>query len=112
MNVLKLSLALLALAFAAPSLAQEDEHGHEEEEGDVVEMTAAERSAAGITTANAGRRGLSSQVTMPAEVVINAYRSASVTTRITAQVIERHVQLGDAVEPGQALVTLSSVAMA
>ena len=49
---------------------------------------------------------------MPAEVVINAYQSASVTTRISAQVIARHVRLGDVVVLGQPLVTLSSVDMA
>jgi len=112
MNVLKLSLALGVLALSGLSIAEEDEHGHEEEEGSVVEMTADERLAAGITTGNAGRRGLSGLVKMPAEVVINAYKSASVTTRISAQVISRHVQLGNIVESGQPLVTLSSVEMA
>jgi cobalt-zinc-cadmium efflux system membrane fusion protein len=47
-----------------------------------------------------------------AEVVINAYRSARVTPRITAQVAARHVKLGDEVTAGQRLVTLSSVEMA
>jgi cobalt-zinc-cadmium efflux system membrane fusion protein len=112
MNILKLSLTLLAFALSMPSLAQEDEHGHEEEEGAAVEMTAAEQTAAGVTTSKADRRGLSGQVRMPAEVVVNAYQSASVTTRIRAQVMTRHVKLGDIVEPGQALVTLSSVEMA
>ena len=112
MNVFKLSLALIAMTLGAPLLAQEDEHGHEEEESNVVELAAPQRTAAGITTAYVGQRGLSELVRMPAEVVINAYKSASVTTRITAQVIARHVKLGDVVEPGQTLVTLSSVAMA
>jgi len=112
MNISKLSLTLLAFALCVPSLAQEDEHGHEEEESTIVEMTAADQTAAGITTAEVGQRGLSGQVKMPAEVVVNAYQSASVTTRITAQVMARHVHLGDIVEPGQALVTLSSVEMA
>lgn len=112
MNIPKLSLAMVALAFSASLSAQEDEHGHEEEESSVVEMTANERSTAGITTAEAGQRGLIGLVKMPAEVVVNAYQSASVTTRISAQVISRHVQLGDVVEPGQTLVTLSSVDMA
>jgi len=112
MNILKLSLMLLPLVLSMPSLAQEDEHGHEEEESTSVEITAAEQTAAGVTTAKAAKRGLSGQVRMPAEVVINAYQSASVTTRITAQVMARHVRLGDVVEPGQALVTLSSVEMA
>ena len=112
MNELRVSLAILVLAFSAPLFAQEDEHGHEEEESSLVEMTAVEQTAAGITTSNAGQRGLSGLVKMPAEVVINAYQSASVTTRISAQVIARHVQLGDVVELGQSLVTLSSVDMA
>lgn len=111
MNVSKISLVLLALVLSAPSLAQEDEHGHEEESA-AVEMTVSEQSDAGVRTANVDKRGLSGQIRMPAEVVINAYQSASVTTRITAQVMARHVKLGDVVEPGQALVTLSSVDMA
>jgi cobalt-zinc-cadmium efflux system membrane fusion protein len=112
MKLLKLPLALLALCLSVAIPAQEDEQGHEEEENNVVEMTADEQSAAGITTASASRRGLSGQIKMPAEVVVNAYKSASVTTRISAQVIARNVQLGDVVEPGQSLVTLSSVDMA
>lgn len=112
MNVKKLLFALIALACSTPLLAQENEQGHEEKGSGVVEMTADERSSAGITTAYASQRGFSDQVKMPGEVVINAYKSSSVTTRITAQVIARHVQLGDVVEPGQSLVTLSSVDMA
>ena len=66
MNILKLSLTFLALALSTPLLAQEDEHGHEEEEGAAVEMTATEQTAAGVTTAKAERRGLSCQVRIPA----------------------------------------------
>jgi len=110
-NWMVLLTALLLIA-ATAAIAEEDEHGHAEEEGDAIELTAGERSAAGITTAAVGFRRLTDQVTMPAEVVVNAYESASVTTRITAQVIERHVRLGDEVSAQQPLVTLSSVDMA
>ena len=112
MNISKLSISLLSLVLSVPSLAQEGEHGHEEEEITATRMTAIEQTAAGVTTAKSDKRALSSQIRMPGEVVVNAYRSANVTTRITAQVMARHVQLGDLVEPGQALVTLSSVDMA
>ena len=96
-----------ALIIIAPltSRAQDDEHG-------VVELSADERAANGITTTTAGFRGLTDRVMLPAEVVINAYESASVTTRVPAQVIKRHVRLGDLIEADQALVTLSSVEMA
>jgi len=112
MKISKFVLIFLLLAGSSLLLAEEDEHGDEEEGSNVVEMTAAERSAVGVLTASAAHRGLNDQVRMPAEVVINAYQSASVTTRISAQVIARHVYLGDVIETGQLLVTLSSIDMA
>jgi cobalt-zinc-cadmium efflux system membrane fusion protein len=48
----------------------------------------------------------------PGEVRTNAYRSALVTPRVTAQIVARHALLGDAVTQEQPLVTLSSVPMA
>ncbi|ALP54757.1 RND transporter [Candidatus Tenderia electrophaga] len=51
-------------------------------------------------------------ITAPGEAVVNRYRTSVVTPRVDAQVVKRHVQLGDHVDAGQALVTLSSVAMA
>jgi cobalt-zinc-cadmium efflux system membrane fusion protein len=105
--------ALLLLCVSTATLGQEDEHGHaEDEETGAVELSLEERNAAGISTARVGFRGLSEQVTMPAEIVVNAYESASVTTRITAQVLERFVKLGDEITADQPLVRLSSVAMA
>jgi cobalt-zinc-cadmium efflux system membrane fusion protein len=113
-RVAALTAALLIISplVALTSLAQEDEHGDEQVESVVVELSAEERAANGITTMAAGFRRLTDQVMLPGEVVINAYKSASVTTRIPAQVIERHVKLGDLVETNQPLVTLSSVEMA
>jgi cobalt-zinc-cadmium efflux system membrane fusion protein len=106
------ALLMISPLAALTSLAEEDEHGHENEESGVVELSAEDRAANGVMTAPAGFRRLTDQVMLPAEVVINAYKSASVTTRIPAQVIERHVKLGDLVETDQPLVTLSSVEMA
>jgi len=48
----------------------------------------------------------------PGEVRLNAYATAQVTPRIEAQVLARHARLGEHVEKGQPLVTLSSVVMA
>lgn len=88
----------------------EDEHGHEE--ASPLAMDAAARARLGIVTARAAARPFAESVTAPAEVRLDAYRSAVVTPRIAAQVVRRHVRLGDTVEAGQALVTLSSVEMA
>jgi len=48
----------------------------------------------------------------PGEVTVNQYATLQVTPRIEAQVVARHVRMGDAVKKGQPLVTLSSVEMA
>lgn len=104
-----LSLVLIALVNAEE--VEHDEHEGEEASG-AIELTAAEQRLAGIVVAGVAPRTLNETVHVPGEVVINAYRSARVTPRITAQVEARYVGLGDFVQPGQPLVTLSSVAMA
>ena len=87
------------------------EEGEAHEEG-ALEMPAAEREAQGIVTARVELRAVSATLSAPGEVRTNAYRSALVTPRITAQIVARHARLGDAVTEGQPLVTLSSVSMA
>ncbi len=90
----------------------EDEgHGHEEDTGD-TELNAAQLRMAGIETVKVKRQSLGAAISAPGEVVLNAYRTTRVTPRISAQVIKRHVHLGDHVRKGRALVTLSSVEMA
>jgi cobalt-zinc-cadmium efflux system membrane fusion protein len=94
---------------AADADAREEGGAHAE---GALELSAAERTAQGIVTARAGRRAVSATLTAPGEVRTNAYRSALVTPRITAQIVARHARLGDTVTQGQPLVTLSSVPMA
>lgn len=113
MNKLELGLLCLVLATATSlALAVEDhaEKGHEEE-GNALILSVEKRAAAGITVDTVKQRALEEILRVPAEVVINAYQSARVTPRMQAQVVARHVQLGDHVEAGQSLVTLSSIAL-
>jgi cobalt-zinc-cadmium efflux system membrane fusion protein len=114
MNTRGILTLCLCAALSSPIHAQENSHGdHEDEEsGGAIKLTIEEREKANIEVDTVAPRVLNETVRLPAEVVINAYKSASVTPRITAQVVERHVQLGDHVEAGQPLVTLSSVEMA
>ena len=95
---------------AVASAETGDEHGGA---GDgVVSLTRQERSDIGIEIEHAELRTLRTTVVLPAEVVVNGYRSARVTPRIPSVVEVRHVHLGDAVETGQPLASLSSVHMA
>ncbi len=113
MKMQQLWIVCLCLALITPAIGQEDGHDdHEGEESNAIVMTADEQRAAGVVVEAVTRQAINETLRVPAEVVINAYASARVTPRITAQVVARHVQLGDQVELGQPLVTLSSVEMA
>ncbi|MGH8247441.1 MAG: efflux RND transporter periplasmic adaptor subunit, partial [Gammaproteobacteria bacterium] len=95
----------------------EKEHAENEEKQAPHEETGIARDnpallRAGVEVSPVEEMRLSNEIRAPGEVVVNKYRSSKVTPRITAQIIARHVRLGDAVQQGQALVTLSSVEMA
>jgi len=111
-NTFTIWTVCLSLALIAPVYAEEERHGDHEEVSGAIDLTADKQRTAGIVVNTVAPRALSETLRVPGEVVINAYRSARVTPRITAQVTARHVHLGDVVKTGQRLVTLSSVAMA
>ena len=89
-------------------------HAEEEEEEEAVELifSAEEREELGIEIAGVGERVLYPEVNAPGEVMLNAYATSQVASRIEAQVVARHARMGQTVEAGAALVTLSSVEMA
>ncbi len=86
-----------------------DGHG---EEASAAELSDVQRRMAGIETVVAQQQSLGDAITAPGEVTLNAYRTTKITPRTAAQVMKRHVRLGDYVKKGEPLVTLSSVAMA
>ncbi len=88
------------------------DHDGEAEEVGSVAIASAQQQVAGIVVEPLIARQLAAQVTAPGEVKLNAYLTRKVAPRITAQVMERHVRLGDHVTEGQPLITLSSVEMA
>jgi len=104
----------LAVVFAGvcETAAREEGVHHDDDEDGFVLLTRHERIDAGIETESVELRRLRTTVVLPAEVVVNGYLSARVTPKIPSVVEERHVRLGDVVEAGQPLATLSSVAMA
>lgn len=101
-------LLLLAITLNL-AFAGEDEHeGHD----DALRLTEQERKENGIVIEKLTMKALSERLSSPGEVIVNAYASSKVSPRVAAQVIARHVKLGEEVTKGQALVTLSSVEMA
>jgi len=90
---------------------QGDSHGRNEAASD-AELGSEQQRMAGIETMMVERQALGMAISAPGEVVLNAYRTTKVTPRISAQVIKRHVRLGNHVNKGEILITLSSVDMA
>ncbi|NOX68667.1 MAG: efflux RND transporter periplasmic adaptor subunit [Gammaproteobacteria bacterium] len=133
MNTLKLWALCLCLTLGAPVYAQQDDHdanetagghgdeeehgdhdeeGGEEGEGGATEITVAQQRVAGIVIEALQPQSLAAEIGAPGEVTLNAYLTRKVTPRITAQIMQRHVRLGERVTIGQPLVTLSSVQLA
>ena len=111
-NLAVIGGALLLLTISLPAFTSEDKHGHEEEEGSAIELSIEQQAEAKIVVDQVQKRKLSESIRLPGEVIVNAYRSSSVTPRIAAQIVSRHVKLGDEVTKLQRLMTLSSVEMA
>jgi membrane fusion protein, heavy metal efflux system len=86
------------------------EGGHEEETS--VKLSVQQMEIAGIVSEEIQLRNVSDVIIAPGEVVLNAYKTTSVTPRVSAQVSQRHAKLGDEVSAGQPLLSLSSVDMA
>lgn len=87
-----------------------EEGGHEEEQS--VKLSAKQLETAGIVVEELQPQRVSDVISAPGEIMLNEYRTTSVTPRISSQVVKRHAKLGDAISKGQPLVTLSSVEMA
>lgn len=122
--VLGSSITGLTSAVAADD---HDEHAHDshpvqesgdsderkgDEENDTIILSAEQMQAAGIIVKPLQAEIINSAVSAPGEVKFNTYKTASITPRITAQVISSYVVLGEVVLPGQPIVSLSSVEMA
>ncbi len=119
-KILLLTVSLSALNVAYASGGQ-DEDGHEEaghedgghdEEEASVKLSAKQLEIAGIIVKEIQPQNVAALISAPGEIMLNEYRTTSVTPRVSSQVVKRHVKLGDVITIGQPLVTLSSVEMA
>ena len=105
-------IGLLLIILSSPTLLMAEAGHDEHEEEGRLHLTEAQRKTAGIVVTTLQRQPIPTEIEAPAEVRNNAYMSSQIVPRIQAQVIKRHVRLGNVVKAGQTLVTLSSVAVA
>jgi RND family efflux transporter MFP subunit len=78
----------------------------------VVDLTAAQRTAAGIAVEPVALRPHAEIFRAPGEVQVNEYASSAASARLRATVISRSAKLGDRVRRGQTLAVLYSSDMA
>lgn len=97
---------------ADPNDGKESGHAEDGESAPQVRMDAAELSAAGIKLQTLEPSLLSEELRAPGEVIDNAYGTTLITPRVEALVVSRHARIGDEVQAGAPLVTLSSVEVA
>ncbi len=109
---LRLLLMCLGVLTSVHVFSSGEGHEEHEEDGEALELSVEAQREAGIKSGIVNIQELQESIRLPGEVVVNAYRSLRVSPRVTAQVVARHVKLGDKVKAGTPLVTLSSVAMA
>jgi len=87
-------------------------HGDHEEEESSIKLSDIQRKTAGIAVEVLQDKPLMAEIQAPGEIHLNAYATTKATPRIAAQVLARHMRLGQKVKKDQPLVTLSSVEMA
>jgi RND family efflux transporter MFP subunit len=109
--VLTANLSALSTAYASGGHDDDDREMAEHEEEQSVKLTPKQLEVAGVVVNELRPSNITDVINAPGEIMLNDYRTTSVTTRISAQVVQRHAKLGDAVVKGQPLLTLSSVEM-
>lgn len=97
---------------AAGHSGDEGKHAEEAETEAGMRMDEAALAAAGVQWQTLEPGLLTEELRAPGEVIDNAYGTTLITPRVDALVVRRHARIGDEVEAGAALVTLSSVEVA
>ena len=90
----------------------QQETSHDVDQEGIISLTIEQMKTAGIIVQPLQLQLIQSLINAPGEVAFNSYKTAVISPRITAQLIEQHVVLGESVKKGQVIVTLSSVEMA
>ena len=104
----------LSLQAAEEEHGDHDDHGSEQGEADAeggIHLTPEQQEMAGVVVESLQLRDIVNELRAPGEVQLNAYATSRVVPRIAAQALKRQARLGDSIEKGHALVTLSSVEM-
>jgi RND family efflux transporter MFP subunit len=117
MNAMIMSIRFILLfcsisAYAGDGLTHAAAQEHVHAQATELHLTPDQIRTLDVQTERLVPRTLEVTMSAPGEVRLNAYASAQIAPRITAQVTARHAKLGEHIQAGQPLVTLSSSEMA
>lgn len=87
------------------------EHAQPESEAGTVELKNNSEILFKVKIRELQLTDVAKQLVAPAEVKLNAYKTAIVAQRVSGQIVKRLVKMGDEVEAGQALAIISSIPM-
>lgn len=112
-----LCLSVLVGCTKPPTVAEKDEHGHEEaghkeEESGHVKLTPEGLKLAGVKTVEVQTKDITESLNLTGTVTSTTKGRAVVTPPISGRVISIAVQLGDNVKQGQTLATMESPELA
>jgi cobalt-zinc-cadmium efflux system membrane fusion protein len=116
MSRVVLFAGLVAALIALPSTSlvaqvseeDHDEHGHQEEQEDVVRLTDAELKEFRIEIAEAGPATIQQFLDLPGEIQVNDNQLAHIVPRFSGIVTKVNVQVGDLVKAGRVLAVVES----
>lgn len=111
-NLMKCCLMVSQLFVADMAYSDEDNETTHEVKKELVKLTAEQVRSAAIQVKAIQLETVKSVINAPSEIKFNLYKTSLVSPRIEAQVIACHVELGELVNPGKAIITLASVEMA
>jgi len=99
--------------------AEPDSHQTEQQESHQqaveqagIHLSAEQQTMAGVVVEVLRPQEIVTELRAPGEIQLNGYATSRVVPRVAAQVVARQARLGDRVQTGEPLVTLSSVEMA
>lgn len=113
-SYLFIATLVVLMILQAPALLSEepevghDEHGHDEEHEEMVQLSSAELREFGIEVAEARSTTLKQYLNLPGEIQANDSRLAHIVPRFSGIVIDVRVQIGDRVGAGQVLALIES----
>ena len=115
MNKLEAFILLPILALPSSLFAQSETEDHvneAEESTNIVALEKQDSENIDLQVSKLQLQALPREIVALGEIKLNNYQSAIVAPRISGQVVERHVKMGEHVTLGQPLITLSSIEMA